>query len=359
MRELILVQGMHRSGTSAVTRAMEVFGAHIGTDLLEPADDNPLGFFEDRTLQQANEWLLENNGCFWDSLKFPVRDALKPGVVEEYLKRIENALYLKLKVDRPFVFKDPRMCRLWPLWLPVMKVLDVRVRVVWVLRHPFAVAQSLRHRNNMPAELALLLWRLHNEGAYRSLCYWSGTVVFYEDLLKDAKSALRQVGSVLDMGQLDEGLLQDYLKTFLKKEMNHFDLDMVNVGDGLEIFYSGLYAQLRRDISAHNLRTIEQYIMLPGPDEERWTSTIKFLQEGRDSLRVHALALAAEKAKVCTALRAELVALEAQKAKAEARYQADRLAWQSERKEALRHIRYMESCILAARIKAGSRGPRS
>ena len=48
--DVVVVLGMHRSGTSALTKALELFGIDLGTDLLPPQDDNPKGFFEDRGL---------------------------------------------------------------------------------------------------------------------------------------------------------------------------------------------------------------------------------------------------------------------------------------------------------------------
>ena len=44
---LYIVTGMHRSGTSAVARMLQVFGIGLPGDLKGPAADNEKGFFED------------------------------------------------------------------------------------------------------------------------------------------------------------------------------------------------------------------------------------------------------------------------------------------------------------------------
>ncbi|MBV5267025.1 MAG: hypothetical protein JZU67_00575, partial [Burkholderiaceae bacterium] len=45
---LIFVLGMHRSGTSAITRGLQVLGVSLGENLLPPVLlDNPKGYFED------------------------------------------------------------------------------------------------------------------------------------------------------------------------------------------------------------------------------------------------------------------------------------------------------------------------
>ena len=47
---LVLVLGMHRSGTSALARGLRVLGIALGDDLLPAHPCNPKGFFEDAGL---------------------------------------------------------------------------------------------------------------------------------------------------------------------------------------------------------------------------------------------------------------------------------------------------------------------
>ncbi|MEZ7943527.1 MAG: hypothetical protein QMC20_06265, partial [Halioglobus sp.] len=59
---LIVVLGMHRSGTSAITRALKVLGVDLGGRLLLAADgddgDNETGFWEDIDFNGLNIELL-------------------------------------------------------------------------------------------------------------------------------------------------------------------------------------------------------------------------------------------------------------------------------------------------------------
>src|SRR5262245_46898121 len=65
-RWAIIVAGMHRSGTSAVTRVLSLLGAELPRNLMEPVEsDNALGFWESRTITQAHEKLLESLGVAW------------------------------------------------------------------------------------------------------------------------------------------------------------------------------------------------------------------------------------------------------------------------------------------------------
>ena len=51
----ILVVGMHRSGTSALTRVLNLLGAELGEGLMAPAPGNPGGFWEKREVADLND----------------------------------------------------------------------------------------------------------------------------------------------------------------------------------------------------------------------------------------------------------------------------------------------------------------
>ena len=59
-RRAIIVLGMHRSGTSALMRVVNLLGVNIGNNLIAPASDNELGFWEHLDVYHANEKLLQD-----------------------------------------------------------------------------------------------------------------------------------------------------------------------------------------------------------------------------------------------------------------------------------------------------------
>ncbi len=63
----IVVLGMHRSGTSAVTRVLNLLGADVGpaADLIAEYD-NPSGHWENKTLTACNDRILAAFGRSWD-----------------------------------------------------------------------------------------------------------------------------------------------------------------------------------------------------------------------------------------------------------------------------------------------------
>ena len=65
-KQAIVVLGMHRSGTSLLAKALEIFGYNFPENLMQPNKDNPSGFWEDIDIVELNESLLSSNQVSWD-----------------------------------------------------------------------------------------------------------------------------------------------------------------------------------------------------------------------------------------------------------------------------------------------------
>ena len=55
LRTALVVVGMHRTGTSALTRVLSLLGATLPHDLYPPGPDNPEGFWEPAKLVEVHE----------------------------------------------------------------------------------------------------------------------------------------------------------------------------------------------------------------------------------------------------------------------------------------------------------------
>ena len=55
----LLVLGMHRSGTSALTRALGLMGAALPKTLIAADQNNPAGYWEPRSINGIDNKLLE------------------------------------------------------------------------------------------------------------------------------------------------------------------------------------------------------------------------------------------------------------------------------------------------------------
>lgn len=156
----LLVLGMHRSGTSAFAGVLHLLGANLGTDLMKPADANEKGYFENYRVYEANERILAHLGSSWDDpLPLPEewwKDASVAPFKDELKEIVSNELNHEFTT-----IKDPRLCRLLPLWKEILEDLGIDYRFVIPLRDPLEVAESLKKRNGFSREKSALLWVMH------------------------------------------------------------------------------------------------------------------------------------------------------------------------------------------------------
>ena len=61
-QKVIIIAGMHRSGTSLVSSILQAAGVDIGDELIGPAPGNPRGHFEDADFFQFHEKILRRFG---------------------------------------------------------------------------------------------------------------------------------------------------------------------------------------------------------------------------------------------------------------------------------------------------------
>src|SRR6202158_5035909 len=88
-RKAIVIFGMHRSGTSPLSRLLSFHGVRQPSDLMPPKKDNPKGFWESVGCQILNDRILFSLGAEWDH----AGPFLLPGLSLEESRR-EIGLYL-------------------------------------------------------------------------------------------------------------------------------------------------------------------------------------------------------------------------------------------------------------------------
>src|SRR4051812_19877514 len=119
MNRLVVVLGMHRSGTSAMAGSLRALGVEVGQDLLPADAHNPRGYWEDRDLFEVNEELLTAIGQRWDSVTPTTDEDLRGPAAAVSGARAETMLARKLASGGRYGLKDPRMCRLLGFWQPI------------------------------------------------------------------------------------------------------------------------------------------------------------------------------------------------------------------------------------------------
>jgi len=223
-KNLIVVLGMHRSGTSAITKSLELLGVGLGSNLHPPGFDNPKGFWEDRACIDINNQLLELLGSSYDRLNL-AWDTIPANAKVDNLRMlaIQHITRKLIESNGIWGFKDPRTCRLLGFWKEVFLAIECDVGFVIAVRNPASVAASLMARNNIPAEKSYFLWLQHVLPPLNFVKTASHVVVDYDDFLNDPYLQVSRISTKLGLVLPDRKSLitRDFENNFLNSELRH------------------------------------------------------------------------------------------------------------------------------------------
>jgi hypothetical protein len=226
---------MHRSGTSALARGLQMLGVDLGNDFISPKPDNPTGYWEDRNIYEINERLLAVFGLKWEEVAL-IDDARwdAPGV--EAL-RTEAVAYLRSQFVSHSLwgFKDPRTIRLLPFWRSVLRSLEVDESYLLVIRNPRSVANSLFRRHGMDAVTAHLLWLAYVVPNLNMIANRPFIVADYDLVMANPRQELERIAKGLKIPLTDTSRagIDQFVSDFLDPNLRHsffnvsdFELDL-------------------------------------------------------------------------------------------------------------------------------------
>jgi glycosyltransferase involved in cell wall biosynthesis len=195
----LLVLGAHRSGTSAFTRVLNLLGADLSSYLLPETPDNPRGFWESAELVNIHEEILATAATSWDDWR-PFNPAwFESPLAKAYKERLLSWLARDFGASAFFVIKDPRMCRLVPLWRDTLREFGAQVKAVIPIRNPVEVAASLESRDGFTPVKSYLIWLRHMLDALRDSKDLPRCVVSYDALLSDWRLTTTRIARRLDV----------------------------------------------------------------------------------------------------------------------------------------------------------------
>jgi hypothetical protein len=199
-RLAILVLGMHRSGTSAVTRVISLLGASLPSELMPAVkDNNEAGFWESLDAYRLNDEILASAGSRWDDW-LPFNPDWMRSPAKNGFKQRALALLKKDFGQSPlFVFKDPRLCRLLPFWLEVLDAFGAEPLIVLPLRNPLEVAASLQRRDGFSSAKGQAIWLRYVLDAERGSRGLKRSFVSFDALLDDWRTVADRLSQDLGM----------------------------------------------------------------------------------------------------------------------------------------------------------------
>ncbi len=220
----VIVIGMHRSGTTLLTRVIEAFGLCWGRNRDE--------YNEDQDFQALNEQLFEKAGARWDNPGSLTSMLIKPAFAAEAEKLLRDGIDC---IGRDFLpeqkvsvcgdrartavsswgWKDPRSTFTLPLWLKLFP----EARVVHIMRNGMDVAVSVWKRETSrpegerhPHYSALcqtldgcfLLWKKYISRSMSLVGSMDNSIeLTFEDLLNNTDEETRRLCDFLELDFAD------------------------------------------------------------------------------------------------------------------------------------------------------------
>lgn len=190
--QIVLVLGMHRSGSSTVTRALNLLGYALPKTLIKGNASNRRGHWESQPVARLNDRYLNKANLTWADW---VQGKLKTVSAEDqsnFQQDIRAIVADEFPDGQPAVLKEPRICRLVPQYRAALEN-QVPITAVITIRNPLEVSASLVKRNGLSEANASLLWLrtmvdavVDSEGLPRAF-------IAYEDCISNPISAFDSV----------------------------------------------------------------------------------------------------------------------------------------------------------------------
>ncbi len=235
---------MHRSGTSAVAHVLEMMGGYLGAagELL-PAHplDNPTGYWERTQLVIEHDRFLESIGYAWDRVAGFDARRVDVGASSELLDRLRDIFGRIDAGEKPLLFKDPRLCLLYPFWQQLLP----DAACVVVVRDPREIAASLdvSHRGVYSSHFLLAMWEKYMLSLLDALRDRPALFVSYARLLQEpAAQGQRLLAGLRELGEPHlHPAPESELASFLDRRLNRSTpLPHVQPTPGQERLYAWL-----------------------------------------------------------------------------------------------------------------------
>ena len=310
-KHIFVVLGMHRSGTSALTRGLKVLGVDLGDNFLPPRPDNEKGFWEDVEINTLNIDLLKAIGYDWHTLIPIIPCEIPEAILDKFKLRAVEILRHKLSNTNCFGFKDPRLPRLLFFWKEVFEHINVQVGYIIVNRNPLSVARSLAKREGFELIKSYYLWFEHMHTSLRDTAKYRRIVVDYDLLMENPEKQLKRIAINLGLEFVPESLeLTKYLTKFIDDSLRHnqhkpedLRLDRVVLPGIIELYH--ILTELALDsilfddrkvlslIESNEKKMKEQYATLQYMQvlDNNYNETIKKLHEREENVTTLTLAM--------------------------------------------------------------------
>jgi hypothetical protein len=266
---------MHRSGTSAAARVINLLGVPVNRsdDWLAPRPQNPKGYWESSALLNANDRLFALLGCdCWSPPDLPAgweRDTRLSAFREEARAALRTVF-----TTPQWVWKDPRNCITFPFWADLV---DRRSVAVFIYRNPLEVSCSLEaataETEPLPKPLRLALWERYVRATLANMAGLPVLITSYADLMEETASWCEATSSFLEAHgiTLDIENATGPISAFLERRLRHSHFTPYDFGEDPDI--SGAQVRLFNTLEASR-GAYASFELLELPPETSWTEPL-------------------------------------------------------------------------------------
>jgi hypothetical protein len=261
---VLCITGMARSGTSLVTRMLNIMGLDLGLEdnLILQTDYNVKGCWEHKFLLEISDAIIAALG--WPGLQNP--DWPNSPSVASMTAGARAIIKKDFGGSQFWGWKDDRCSVTLPFWQKIIPQLECIICV----RNPLDVAKSLLKQNWVVSlEEGIYRWLILMSSA---ICNTRGRrrlVVFFDDFFgEEWKTAVRRLAEFL--GPAHVGKLPEYEKeisSFIKRDLQHHRTTMGALLDNAEIPYAAKHFFFVLDSYVKNRKVVGFSEAGSDPDE--------------------------------------------------------------------------------------------
>ncbi len=220
----VIVLGMHRSGTSALSGALCRLGIEFGDKLLPGEPYNPKGFFEHVDILSINNEILRMLNSSFDDIKPLPLNWHRSEFILPFKDKLINIISRDFKNYEVFGFKDPRISILLPLYLEIVKEMNLDARFVICERADIEIALSIKERIRFSLHDSLLLIKKYKTSIDELIKGQKHVRISMNFLLTDPENALKKIVEDLDLSIEVTDVNMHEVKKFLDNDLKHHNI---------------------------------------------------------------------------------------------------------------------------------------
>jgi len=277
----VVVLGVGRSGTSAITRGLGALGVELGNRLRGATLlKNPTGFYEDTDLLRINKRLKRILGVRGESVRLLEPDWWKRRAVEQLRDDAVRIIRQRFGGCALWGYKYARTLRFLPFWTDAFAAAGINVCYLVAIRNPLSVARSRARLDPWRGtqEQSDLEWLTNVVPYFREVRERPFVIADFDLFMADPAGQLQRIARGLDLPLTAEvrASVKAFGEEFLDSRLRHSRHDP----DDLE----------RDERINHLTRTAYRWLYRFASDEVRFPSSAEWQEWQQVEQQLDALA---------------------------------------------------------------------